>query len=102
MEEAVSRYASALVSIAKEEGKLESYKLAVLSVKETFASNPELLKFLKSYFVSIEDKNKVIDDLTKEGVIDKDKEKPEKKEESILHSNNTYSQYKHIYNVLLQ
>lgn len=66
MEEAVSRYASALVSLAKEEGKLENYKLAVLSVKETFASNPELLKFLKSYFVSIEDKNKVIDDLTKE------------------------------------
>ena len=66
MEEAVSRYASALVSIAKEEQKLEQYKLAVLSMKETFAQNPELLKLLKSYFVSEENKNQVIDDLTKE------------------------------------
>ena len=66
MEEAVSRYAAALVSIAKEEQKLEQYKLAVLSMRETFASNPELLKFLKSYFVSDESKEKVIDELTKE------------------------------------
>ena len=66
MEEAVSRYASALVSIAKEEQKLEQYKVAVLSIQETFKSNPELLKFLKSYFVNKDDKDKVIDDLTKE------------------------------------
>ena len=66
MEEAVSRYAAALVSIAKEEQKLEQYKLAVLSMRETFASNPELLKLLKSYFVSNESKEKVIDELTKE------------------------------------
>ena len=66
MEEVVSRYAAALVSIAKEEQKLEQYKLAVLSVKETFDSNPEVLKFLKSYFVKNEDKNKVVDELTKE------------------------------------
>ena len=66
MEEAVSRYAAALVSIAKEEQKLEQYKLAVLSMRETFASNPELLRLLKSYFVSNENKEKVIDELTKE------------------------------------
>lgn len=66
MEEAVSRYAAALVSLAKEEGKLEEYKLAVLSMKETFAQNPELLKLLKSYFVCEENKNKVIDELTKD------------------------------------
>ena len=66
MEEAVSRYAAALVSIAKEEQKLEQYKLAVLSMRETFASNPELLKLLKSYFISNESKEKVIDELTKE------------------------------------
>ena len=66
MEEAVSRYAAALVSIAKEEQKLEQYKLAVLSMRETFASNPELLRLLKSYFVSNESKEKVIDELTKE------------------------------------
>ena len=66
MEEVVSRYANALVSIAKEEQKLEQYKLAVLSMRETFVSNPELLKFLKSYFVSNENKEKVIEELTKD------------------------------------
>ena len=66
MEEAVSRYADALVSLAKEEGKLEQYKLAVLSILETFRLNPELLKFLKSYFVKEEDKNKVIDEFSKD------------------------------------
>ena len=66
MEEVVSRYASALVSIAKEEQKLEQYKLAVLSMRETFATNPELLKFLKSYFVSNENKDQVLEELTKE------------------------------------
>jgi len=63
MEDAVSRYASALVSIAKDEQKLEQYKLAVLSMKETFDQNPEILKYLKSYFVSNEDKNKILDEL---------------------------------------
>lgn len=66
MEEAVSRYADALVSLAKEESKLEQYKLAVLSISETFRLNPELLKFLKSYFVKEEDKNKVIDEFSKD------------------------------------
>ena len=66
MEEVVSRYAAALVSVAKEEQKLEQYKLAVLSMRETFASNPELLKFLKSYFVTNENKEKVVEELTKE------------------------------------
>lgn len=66
MEEVVSRYASALVSIAKDEEKLEQYKLAVLSIQETFKLNPELLKFLKSYFVTEEDKGKVIDELVKD------------------------------------
>ena len=66
MEEAVSRYAAALVSIAKEEQKLEQYKLAVLSIRETLQTNPELLKFLKSYFVTNENKEKVVDELTKE------------------------------------
>ena len=65
MDDAVSRYASALVSLAKEEQKLEQYKLAVLSMKETFEQNPAVLKLLKSYFVSNEDKEKVVDELTK-------------------------------------
>ena len=66
MEEAVSRYAAALVSIAKEEQKLEQYKLAVLNIRETFVTNPDLLKYLKSYFVTNENKEQVIDELTKE------------------------------------
>ena len=66
MDEVVSRYANALVSIAKEEQKLEQYKLAVLSMRETFATNPELMKFLKSYFVRNENKQQVVEDLTKE------------------------------------
>ena len=66
MEEAVSRYSAALVSIAKDEGKLEQYKFAVLSIQETFNINPELLKYLKSYFVTENDKNKVIDELSKD------------------------------------
>ena len=65
MDDAVSRYASALVSLAKEEQKLEQYKLAVLSVKETFDQNPEVLKLLKSYFVSNENKEQVVEELTK-------------------------------------
>ena len=65
MDEVASRYASALVSIAKEEQKLEQYKLAVLSMKETFDQNPEVLKLLKSYFVSNENKDAVVEDLSK-------------------------------------
>ena len=66
MVEVVSRYANALVSIAKEENKLEQYKFAVLSLKETFDNNPEVLKLLKSYFVTNENKDLVVDELTKE------------------------------------
>ena len=65
MNEVVSRYAAALVSLAKEEQKLEQYKLAVLSMKETFDNSPEILKYLKSYFVSNEDKEKMVEELTK-------------------------------------
>ena len=66
MNEIVSRYAAALVSLAKEENKLEQYKLAVLSMKEIFEQNPEVLKLLKSYFVSNENKDQVVEELTKQ------------------------------------
>lgn len=65
MNEIASRYASALVSIAKDERRLEDYKSAVLSVKETLDANPELFKFLKSYFVKDDEKEKVVEELTK-------------------------------------
>lgn len=61
MEEVASRYAAAIVSIAKDENKLEQYKLAILEVEALFESNPEVLKFLKSYFVKASEKNSVID-----------------------------------------
>lgn len=66
MEEVTSRYAAALVSLAKEEQKLEQYKIAVLNMKEVFDSNPEVLKYLKSYFVKSEEKYNLVEDLTKE------------------------------------
>lgn len=66
MNEVVSRYASALVSIAKEEQKLEQYKIAILSVQETFNENPELVKYLKSYLVKDNKKYEVINELTKD------------------------------------
>ena len=66
MEEVASRYAAALVSLAKEEQKLEQCKVAVLSMKEVFDSNPEVLKYLKSYFVKAEEKYNLVEDLTKE------------------------------------
>ncbi len=66
MEEVASRYAAALVSLAKEEQKLEQYKIAVLSMKEVFDSNPEVLKYLKSCFVKAEEKYNLVEDLTKE------------------------------------
>ena len=63
MDEVASRYASALVSLAKEENKLEEYKLASLSVKEAFDNNPQLVKILKSYFVSENDKNIILEEI---------------------------------------
>ena len=66
MEEVASRYAAALVSLAKEEQKLEQNKIAVLRMEEVFDSNPEVLKYLKSYFVKAEEKYNLVEDLTKE------------------------------------
>ena len=63
MEEVVSRYASAIVSIAKDEQKLAEYKQAVLDVQESLSSNPGLLKILKSYFVKDSEKFELVDEL---------------------------------------
>lgn len=66
MESIATRYSAAVVSIAKQEAKLEQYKFAVLSMSNLFANNPKLFKFLKSYSVKDEEKEKVIDEITKE------------------------------------
>lgn len=60
------RYASALLSLAKEEGKVKEYKSALKSLLSVFNDNPDLSKYLKSYFVKNESKYKIIDELTKD------------------------------------
>lgn len=65
MDEIASRYASALVSIAKDEQKLNEYKLAALSMEEYLNANPEVFKYLKSYFVKPEEKEQIIGEITK-------------------------------------
>ena len=65
MEGIVSKYASAIVSIAKDENKCNEYKDAFVSLLDVFRANPEVVKFLESYFVSDEEKYKLIDELTK-------------------------------------
>ena len=65
MEGIVSKYASAIVSIAKDENKCSLYKDAFVSLLDVFRANPEVVKFLESYFVSDEEKYKLIDELTK-------------------------------------
>ena len=63
MESIVSKYASAIVSIAKDEKKCEEYKTAITSLLNIFLENEEIAKYLESYFVVEEDKNKVINEL---------------------------------------
>ena len=57
------RYASALLSLAKDEGKIKEYKEAIKSLLDLFESNKETNTYLKSYFVNEEDKFAFIDKL---------------------------------------
>ncbi len=59
------RYASALLSIAKDENKIEQYKEVVKDLLVFFASNVEANNYLKSYFVKDEQKFDVVDEITK-------------------------------------
>ena len=63
MESIVSKYASAIVSIAKDEKKCEEYKNAITSLLGVFLEHNEVQKYLESYFVTDLDKNKLIDEL---------------------------------------
>lgn len=65
MESNVSKYASAIVSIAKDEKKCPLYKDAFSSLLNAFLENPDIPKYLESYFVSDLEKFKLIDELTK-------------------------------------
>ena len=61
----MSKYASAIVSIAREENKCEQYKKAFASLLDIFKENEEFSKYLESYFVKDEEKFKTIDELAK-------------------------------------
>lgn len=63
MNELVSRYSSAIVSVAKDENKLQQYKIAIFEIEEIFENEPKLLSLLKSYFVTEKVKFDVIDEL---------------------------------------
>lgn len=65
MESNVSKYASAIVSIAKDEKNCPLYKDAFSSLLNVFLENPDIPKYLESYFVSDLEKYKLIDELTK-------------------------------------
>lgn len=62
MESLASKYAYAIVSIAKEENKCEEYKNALIMLLDVFRNEIETAKFLESYFISNEEKYKVIDE----------------------------------------
>ena len=59
------RYASALLSLAKDERKIKEYKEAIKSLLELFESNVEANTYLKSYFVKDEDKYIFVDEIVK-------------------------------------
>ena len=65
MEDLYSRYASALISIAEDENKIEQYKDAMTSIFVLFNEDENILKYLGSYFVNNDDKYKLIDEMLK-------------------------------------
>lgn len=65
MDSLYSRYASALLSIAKEEGKIKEYKDALLEVLEFLNANPESKKYIESYLTPNDAKYEVIDVIAK-------------------------------------
>ncbi len=63
MEQRIVRYASAIVSIARDEKKIKEYKAAFFELFDVMNSNKDVKRYLESYFVKIEDKYKMIDEL---------------------------------------
>ena len=61
MEGLVSKYAAAIVSVAKEEGKCLEYKQALIDLLNMFLENPKVAKYLESYFVNDDDKYSLIE-----------------------------------------
>lgn len=63
MDSFITRYSSAIVSLANDENKLLEYKKAIYELDYLFSSNKELKKYLESYFIKSEEKYEVIDEL---------------------------------------
>lgn len=66
MDSLFSRYASALLSIAKEENKVKDYKDALNDLDAFFKENHDVLKYLESHLVKEEAKYEIVDTLSKD------------------------------------
>ena len=64
MDSLYSRYASALLSIAKDEGRIKEYKDALLEVLSFFNANLETKKYLESYLIPNDAKYEVADKIS--------------------------------------
>ena len=60
MDSVASRYAIALLSIAKEENKVNEYVLEVENLVEIFESNKDLVLLLKDHGLSKDEKKETI------------------------------------------
>ncbi len=60
------RYASALLSLAKDENNVLAYKMAMNELSVYFLDNEDIGEYLKSYFVNESEKNTLIDVLVKD------------------------------------
>lgn len=58
-------YSSALLSLAISENKVNEYKESILDLLSIFKNENDISKYLESYFVPINDKYKMVDELTK-------------------------------------
>lgn len=65
MNDLYNRYALALLSIAKDENKVQEYRDEILSFNMVLKENPSLIQVFSSYFVTEEEKEKVLDILNK-------------------------------------
>ena len=65
MDSVYSSYASALLSVAKEEQKVIEYKLSLIEVDDYLNTHEEVKTYLESYFIDFDSKCEVIDLLTK-------------------------------------
>lgn len=65
MDSVASRYAIALLSIAREENKIKEYNAEVEQLIDLFKANPDLTRILKDYGLSSKEKKETIDLLFK-------------------------------------